>query len=185
MKPGVKFDEVKHARNEAMREHDLGPLRAAIIAVVQQTGMKVLLCPEDRSQMEVTKVNFYDKLPEDVKKRVVWRSTYWLTGEALSTYVRSAGLFGAEMHSPIMCIGNGIPAIVCRWAEQTSKGLMWRDIGLGEWLFNLDEESEIPGIVPAVLAIAKDPAAAKAKAIKGREIVQQRQRETMEIVGRM
>jgi hypothetical protein len=89
------------------------------------------------------------------------------------------------MHSPIMCIGNGIPAIVCRWAEQTSKGLMWRDIGLGEWLFNLDEESEIPGIVPAVLAIAKDPAAAKAKAIKGREIVQQRQRETMEIVGRM
>jgi hypothetical protein len=185
MKPGVKFDEVKHARNEAMREHDLGPLRAAIIAVVQQTGMKVLLCPEDRSQMEVTKVNFYDKLPDDVKKRVVWRSTYWLTGEALSTYVRSAGLFGAEMHSPIMCIGNGIPAIVCRWAEQTSKGLMWRDIGLGEWLFNLDEESEIPGIVPAVLAIAKDPAAAKAKAIKGREIVQQRQRETMEIVGRM
>ena len=185
MKPGVKFDEVKHARNEAMREHDLGPLRAAIIAVVQQTGMKVLLCPEDRSQMEVTKVNFYDKLPDDVKKRVVWRSTYWLTGEALSTYVRSAGLFGAEMHSPIMCIGNGIPAIVCRWAEQTSKGLMWRDIGLGEWLFNLDEESEIPGIVPAVLAIAKDPAAAKAKAIKGRETVQQRQRETMEIVGRM
>ena len=185
MKPGVKFDEVKHARNEAMREHDLGPLRAAIIAVVQQTGMKVLLCPEDRSQMEVTKVNFYDKLPDDVKKRVVWRSTYWLTGEALSTYVRSAGLFGAEMHSPIMCIGNGIPAIVCRWAEQTSKGLMWRDIGLGEWLFNLDEESEIPGIVPAVLAIAKDPAAAKAKAIKGREIVQQRQRETMEILGRM
>jgi hypothetical protein len=185
MKPGIKFDEVKHARNEAMREHDLGPLRAAIIAVVQHTGMKVLLCPEDRSQMEVTKVNFYDKLPDDVKKRVVWRSTYWLTGEALSTYVRSAGLFGAEMHSPIMCIGNGIPAIVCRWAEQTSKGLMWRDIGLGEWLFNLDEESEIPGIVPAVLAIAKDPAAAKAKAIKGREIVQQRQRETMEIVGRM
>lgn len=185
MKPGTKFDEVKHARNEAMKEHDLGPLRAAIIAVVQQTDMKVLLCPEDSSQMEVNKVNFYDKLPEDVKAKVVWRPNYWLTGEALSTYVRSAGLFGAEMHSPIMCIGNGIPAIVCRWTEQTSKGLMWRDIGLGEWLFNLDEDSEIPGIVPAVLAIAKDPAAAKLKAAKGREIVLQRQRETMEIVGRM
>jgi hypothetical protein len=167
-----------------MKEHDLAPLREAIIAVVRQTEMKVLLCPEDSSQMEVNRVNFYDKLPEDVKKRVVWRSTYWLTGEALSTYVRSAGLFGAEMHSPIMCIGAGIPAIVCRWTEQTSKGLMWRDIGLGEWLFNLDHEEEIPGIVPAVLAMAKDPAAAKAKAAKGREIVLQRQRETMEIVGR-
>lgn len=181
---GTAFDEVKHARNEAMKEHDLGPLREAIIAVVRQTEMKVLLCPEDSSQMEVNRVNFYDKLPEDVKQRVVWRSTYWLTGEALSTYVRSAGLFGAEMHSPIMCIGAGIPAIVCRWTEQTSKGLMWQDIGLGEWLFNLDHEDEIQGIVPAVLAMAKDPAAAKAKAAKGRAAVLQRQRETMEIVGR-
>ncbi|MCX6855935.1 MAG: polysaccharide pyruvyl transferase family protein [Verrucomicrobia bacterium] len=182
---GTAFDPIKHARNEAMKEHDLSPLREAIIAVVKQTDMKVLLCPEDSSQMEVNKVNLYDKLPEDVKAKVVWRSTYWLTGEALSTYVRSAGLFGAEMHSPIMCIGAGIPAIVCRWTEQTSKGLMWRDIGLSDWLFNLDEESEIPGIVPAVLAIAKDPAAAKAKALKGREVVLQRQRETMDIVGRM
>jgi hypothetical protein len=84
----------------------------------------------------------YDKLPEDVKSRVVWRENYWLTDEALSTYRRSAGLFGHEMHSPIMCIGNGIPAIVCRWAEQTSKGLMWRDIGLGDWLFDLDKEDD-------------------------------------------
>jgi hypothetical protein len=83
------------------------------------------------------------------------------------------------MHSPIMCIGNGIPAIVCRWAEQTSKGLMWRDIGLGEWLFNLDVEEEIPNIVPAVLAMAKDPEAAKAKAIKARDFVQHKQKETM------
>lgn len=185
MKPNIKFDQVKQDRNDAMKEHDLGPLRQAIIEVVKQTDMKVLLCPEDSSQMEVNKENFYDKLPEDVKAKVVWRSTYWLTGEALSTYVRSAGLFGAEMHSPIMCIGNGIPAIVCRWTEQTSKGLMWRDIGLGEWLFNLDEESEIPGIVPAVLAIAKDPAAAKAKAAKGLAVVHDRQRATMEIVGKM
>jgi hypothetical protein len=181
---GQPFDAVKHARNEAMKEHDLAPLREAIIAVVRQTEMKVLLCPEDSSQMEVNRVNFYDKLPEDVKKRVVWRSTYWLTGEALSTYVRSAGLFGAEMHSPIMCIGAGIPAIVCRWTEQTSKGFMWQDIGLGDWLFNLDREEQIPGIVPAVLEMAKDPAAAKIKAAKGREIVLQRQRETMAIVGR-
>ncbi|MEX0819126.1 MAG: hypothetical protein WD070_06025 [Pirellulaceae bacterium] len=31
-----------------------------------------------------------------------WRPDYWLTGKAISTYVRSAGLFGNEMHSPIM-----------------------------------------------------------------------------------
>jgi hypothetical protein len=119
-----------------------------------------------------------------VKARVAWRPNYWLTDEALSTYVRSAGLFGAEMHSPIMCIGNGIPAIVCRWKEQTSKGLRWRDIGLGEWLFDMDQESEIPGILPAVLAMAKDPAAAKAKAMKARNFVIEKQRASIDVVRR-
>ena len=169
------FDENKHARNEAMKEHDLAPLRQAIVGVLRQTSLKVLICPEDQTQMAVGKEMLFDKLPDDVKARAVWRPHYWLTGEALSTYVRSAGLFGAEMHSPVMCIGNGIPAIVCRWAEQTSKGIMWRDIGLGEWLFDLDKEDELQKVVPAVLAMAKDPAAAKAKAAYAREFVQQRQ----------
>jgi hypothetical protein len=184
IKKGYAFDEKKHARNEAMKEHDLAPLREAIVAVVRQTEMKVLVCPEDASQMEIGKEMLVDKLPDDVKARVAWRPNYWLTDEALSTYVRSAGLFGAEMHSPIMCIGNGIPAIVCRWAEQTSKGIMWRDIGLGDWLFDLDQEEEIKRVVPTVLAMAKDPVAARGKAAKARDFVQQRQRETMAVVKR-
>ena len=129
--------------------------------------------------MALGKEMLVDPLPDDVKKKVVWRDHYWLTDEALSTYVRSAGLFGNEMHSPIMCIGNGIPAVVCRFDEQTSKGFMWRDIGLGDWLFDLDNPDEVARIAPTVLAIAKDPAAAKAKAAKAREFVQQRQREEM------
>jgi len=125
--------------------------------------------------MTLGKEMLYDKLPDDVKDRVVWRQDYWLTDEALSVYVRSAGLFGNEMHSPIMCVGSGIPAIVCRWAEQTSKGNMWKDIGLSEWLFDLDDEPQLAGIVPAVLAMAKDPAAAKAKVVKAQAILHERQ----------
>ncbi|MCB1209469.1 MAG: polysaccharide pyruvyl transferase family protein, partial [Verrucomicrobiales bacterium] len=87
-------------------------------------------------------------------------------------------------HSPIMCIGNGIPAIVCRWAEQTSKGMMWKDIGLGEWLFDLDNEEDVQRITPAILAMAKDPEGAKALAAKGRAFVEQRQKESMAEVGR-
>lgn len=176
------FDAVKHARNEAMKDHDCAPLREAIIAVTRQTPLKVLLCPEDQTQMQVGKENLLDQLPGDVRARVVWRDRYWLTGEAVSTYVRSAGLFGHEMHSPILCIGHGVPAIVCRWAEQTSKGLMWRDIGLGDWLFDLDNEADLPKVAPAVLALAQDPAAAKARAALGRAQVEKRQRETMAVV---
>ena len=180
----AKFDETKHTRNEAMKDHDHAPHREAITRIVRETSMKVLLCPEDETQMAVAKENLFDKLPDDVKAKVVWRDTYWLTDEAVSTYVRSAGLFGNEMHSPIMCIGNGIPAIVCRWAEQTSKGYMWEDIGLGEWLFDFDNEADVKRLPEVALAMAKDPAAAKAKAAKALEVVHARQKAMMEAVAR-
>jgi len=176
------FDHRKHAHNEAMKEHDCKPLRDAITAVVKNTDLKVLLCPEDETQMVVNKEMLLDKLPPDISARCVWRENYWLTAEALSTYRRSAGLFGHEMHSPIMCIGNGIPAIVCRWREQTSKGIMWRDIGLGDWLFDFDNDDDRKAMPAAVLAMAKDFAASKAAAAKGREFVEQRQRNMVSVL---
>lgn len=179
IKENSKFDPVKHARNEEMKEHDHAPLRAAIVEVIKQTDLKVLICPEDRTQMAVGKEMLYDKLPKEVLDRVVWRPDYWLTGEAVSVYVRSAGLFGNEMHSPIMCVGHGIPAIVCRFAEQTTKGYMWEDIGLGEWLFDHDSPEDQSRIVPTVLEIAQNPEQAKTKAAKAKAFVEQRQKATM------
>lgn len=184
MVKGRVRDEKKAARNAEMADRDHAPLREAIMAVVRQTAFKVLLCPEDKSQMAVGREWILDKLPDDVRARVVWREQFWLTDEALSTYARSAGLFGLEMHSPIMCIGNGIPALVCRFGEQTSKGFMWRDIGLGDWLFDFDKEEEKARLVPAVLAMVQDPAAARAKVAAARAVVEKRQAETMAVVGR-
>jgi polysaccharide pyruvyl transferase WcaK-like protein len=175
----TEADHRSEKRNQEMKEHDHAPLRQAIVAVVKEAGMKVLICPEDQSQVALGKEMLFDPLPEDVKQKVVWKDRYWLTDEAVSTYVRSAGLFGLEMHSPIMCVGNGVPAIVCRFAEQTSKGFMWRDIGLGDWLFDMDVQKDVDGIVPAVLSMAKDPAAAHAKVTKALEFVHLRQRQTM------
>jgi polysaccharide pyruvyl transferase WcaK-like protein len=177
-------DEKIHARNELMKTADHAPLLEAIHAVVRETKLKILLCPEDKTQMAVGKEQLYDPLPADIKSRVVWRENFWLTDEALSTYRRSAGLFGHEQHSPIMCIGAGIPAIVCRWAEQTTKGDMWRTIGLGDWLFDMDVEADKKKVAPAVLAMAKDPAAARAKAAKAKALVERYQRDTMAVLAR-
>ncbi|MFD1141030.1 polysaccharide pyruvyl transferase family protein [Larkinella insperata] len=178
------FNPERNARNEALREHDHAPLRDAITAVVRQTPLKILIVPEDETQVKLGKQILLDKLPDDVRKKVVWRDRYWLTDEAVSTYVRSAGLFGLEMHSPILCIGHGIPAIVCRFAEQTSKGFMWQNIGLGDWLFDVDKPEDVARIVPAVLAMAQDPKAAREKAAQGRAFVEKRQRETMAILAK-
>lgn len=164
-------DPVRHARNEEMKEHDHKPLREAITEVVRKTSLKVLICHEDETEMSIGKEWVLDKLPEDVKGRVVWLGRPWLTDEAISIYKRSAGHFGLEMHSPIMCIAQGIPAIVVRWEEQSSKGIMWKDIGLGDWLFDFDNEEDIRRFVPAVLAMAKDPKGSKKKAAKAKEHV--------------
>lgn len=172
-------DAERDARNQAMREHDIKPLRDAVVAVVRQTDHKVLLCPEDQTQMTITKEDIYDKLPDDVKPRVVWREAFWFTDEALSTYRKSSGIFGLEMHSPIMCIGNGIPAIVCRFAEQTSKGFMWRDIGLGDWLFDMDQPEEVARLTDTVVSLVKDPGGAQKKVAAAKMRVEERQRATM------
>lgn len=182
IKKNVEFNPIKHARNETMKEHDHKPLRDAIIQVVKHTNRKVLICPEDRTQMAVGKDMLYDRLPSEIRSRVVWRPDYWLTGEAVSVYVRSAGLFGNEMHSPIMCIGHGVPAIVCRFDEQTSKGYMWQDIGLDDWLFDHDSPTDQSKIVPAVLEMVTNTDAAQTKAAKAQAFVRQRQSETMRVL---
>jgi polysaccharide pyruvyl transferase WcaK-like protein len=174
----------RQARNEAMAEHDHAPLREAIRAVLRETDFNVLVCPEDKSQMAAGKRWIVDRFEARERERVVWREQFWLTDEALSTYVRSAGLFGLEMHSPIMCIGNGIPAIVCRFEEQTSKGIMWRDIGLGDWLFDFDRDEETKRLGPAVVEMLTNRAGALRKVEQARQFVQARQRESMEIVAR-
>ncbi len=168
--------------NNKMKHHDNAPLREAITRIVRETDLKVLICPEDETHVAIGKSVIFDYLPEDVKKRVVWRDRYWLVDEALSTYKRSAGLFGLEMHSPIICIGQGIPAVVCRFYEQSTKGYMWRDIGLGDWLFDMDIPEEVEKIVPTILSIAKNPATAKEKALRARAYVEKRHKEMTEIL---
>ncbi len=180
----MPVDADKHARNEAMKEQDHAPLREAILRIVRGTDLKILLCPEDETQMGVNREMLYDRLPDDVRPRVIWRGNYWLTDEALSTYVRSAGLFGHEMHSPILCVGNGIPALVVRWEEQTSKGFMWRDIGLSDWLFDFDQSVDRECFPAAALHWAQHLPGARARAMKARATVESLQSAAMQKLGR-
>ncbi|MFM7241974.1 MAG: polysaccharide pyruvyl transferase family protein [Opitutia bacterium] len=178
------FDPAKQAMNDRLKDHDHAPHRAAIERLARETDLKVLLCPEDETQMALGKEMILDRLSPTARARCAWKPDFWLTDEALSVYRRSAGLFGNEMHSPIMAIGNGIPALVCRWETQTTKGLMWRDLGLGDWLFDFDQEAEVARLPAAVLAMAKDPAGARAKAATARAKVAELQRGMVDQVAR-
>lgn len=176
------FDQAVYNLNESMKEHDHAPMIEAVTEIVRQTDLKVLIVHEDETELPIGKEWILDKLPEDVKPRVVWRNTKWTVEEAVSIYKHSVGLFSHEMHSPIMCIANGIPAIVVRWKEQSSKGYMWKTIGLDSWLFDFDNEEDVKRYVPTVLEMAKNPEESKRIAEKARTFVNQKQKETMEVI---
>jgi polysaccharide pyruvyl transferase WcaK-like protein len=66
------------------------------------------------------------------------------------------------MHSPIIAVAAGTPAIHVRQPTDTRKGQMWRDVGLGDWLFEVEKTSG-EEIAAALLGIARDAEAATAK----------------------
>ncbi len=173
------YNAEKDRVNQAKKEHDHLLLREAIIEIVSNTHLKVLICAEDVTQVQLGKEIIYDKLPRNIRKKVVWRPNYWLTDEALSTYLKSVGLFGLEMHSPIMCVGQGIPAIVGRFQEQTTKGFMWSDIGLKEWLFDMDADADRGRYVSTVLRMISEVEESKRKAMAARALVFGKFREGM------
>lgn len=158
----------RDAYNKQMIENDHTPLIEAITKIVDNTDLKVFICSEDSTQVALGKTAIYDKLPERIKDRVVLKKEYWLTDEAVGVYMNSAGLFGLEMHSPIMCVGHGIPAIVARFKEQTTKGFMWEDIGLGEWLFDFDNEEDRKRFSDTCLKMVTNREESVKKALMGR-----------------
>ena len=105
--------------------------------------------------VELLRPLLHDPLPADVKEKVVVRPSYWLTDEAASTYRRAAAVVSLEMHSPIIAIANGRPAIHLRQPTDTRKGRMWRDVGLGDWLFEIDATSG-EAIAERLLALHRD-----------------------------
>ncbi len=163
----------KEAVNEKFREVDHAKLREAIVAWVRGTGKKALLCPEMTYQVELLRPLLFDPLPEDVKPEVVVRPGYWLTDEAASTYAQTAAVVSCEMHSPIIAIANGTPAIHLRQPTDTRKGQMWRDVGLGEWLFEIDEATG-EQIGARLLQLHRDAEMTKATVEKARSYVAER-----------
>lgn len=119
-------------------ESDMAKMRNVICHIVEKYGLKVMICPEMTYQVPLGRRYLYDRLPESVKKNVVLKREYWITSEAESVYAKAKMLISMDMHSPIMFIVEHKPAILLRQAEDTWKGQMWRDLGMQDWIFELN-----------------------------------------------
>jgi polysaccharide pyruvyl transferase WcaK-like protein len=167
--------------SDAHKHGDHERLREVIIQWIRKTGKKVLVCPEMTYEIELTKEQLVDALPEDVRRNVVWRSTYWRPDEASSVYSRAVALVSMEMHSPILACAVGTPAFYIRLPSDTCKGQMWRDIGLPEWIFEIDD-SDGDDIAKALLRFLAEPERTMEKLTHARDRIAYLQVHSMRIV---
>jgi polysaccharide pyruvyl transferase WcaK-like protein len=134
-----KEDLRRDAVNREFAETDHEKLCRTVIETLENTDMKVLICAEMTYEVELGKSMIYDRLPEKYLSRIVWRDSYWRPDEAASVYAAAALVVSFEMHSPIIALAVGTPAIYLRQPTDTCKGQMWRDIGLEDWIFEIDD----------------------------------------------
>jgi polysaccharide pyruvyl transferase WcaK-like protein len=184
-KPNVNWSQEKidhvNSVNEATKEKDHQKLRTVITHWVHETGKKVLVCPEMTYALDIIPPLVVDPLPDDVKKNVVARNTYWITDEAASVYKRAHTIVSMECHSPIIAAANETPCFYVRQPTDTIKGEMWRDVGLHDWIFEIDD-------------VTGDDIYARLKEVNGNyekaqqylqsaiKFVQQRHKDTMDIL---
>lgn len=133
-----KIDEV-NAINDRYKEIDHQKLRTVIINWVRDTGKKVLICPEMSYQLEIMEELLVEPLPADVQAKVSRMTEYWISDVAASVYKRAFAVLSMECHSPIISYANATPAFYIRQKEDTIKGQMYYDIGLNDWVFEIDE----------------------------------------------
>jgi hypothetical protein len=160
--PRVPGDDVRDAINNRTTEADHAKLRDMIVAYVKNTGNKVMACAEMTYQVEMAKQVLVDPLPEEIKKNVVWRDTYWLPDEAASIYAKAQAVVSVECHSPLIALHNGTPGIYVRQPTDTCKGQMYRDFKAGDWFFEI-EETTGDQLWSRIHQIHRNPAKAKAQ----------------------
>ncbi|MSU51623.1 MAG: polysaccharide pyruvyl transferase family protein [Opitutus sp.] len=139
--PRDEADYAVDAINDRTATSDHAPLREMIALWVRNTGCKVIACPEMTYQIQTAKEQLVDPLPDDVKRSVIWRDSYWLPDEAASIYARARAVVSVECHSPIIALANGTPALHVRQPVDGVKAEMFRDVGVGDWLFELEKTS--------------------------------------------
>lgn len=180
-RPPTPRERERAAVSETFRERDHATLRTVVSRWVRDTGLKVLACPEMTYQVDLARTELVEPLPPPIRPHVVWRDTYWRNDEAAGVYARAFAVVSIEMHSPILAFAAGTPAIHLRQPSDTAKGQMWRDIGLPEWIFEIDD-TDGHDVADLLLQMHRHPDRAAARLASARAHVARLQAQSMEIV---
>ena len=113
----------------------------------------------------------FDRLPPDVQSKCAVQREWWPPDLALGVYRASRCVFGVEMHSQVMALGNGVPAVVLRHPQFGTKSEMWNSIGLADWLADAEAPDYAARAESAVMDILRDPDGAAEKVRRARQVI--------------
>lgn len=136
--------------------------RDLITRWVQTTGGKVLIAPETIKEMGHNKRLIFDPLPSEIQKHVVNLEYFWNADEAASIFARAHTVVCHEPHSPIIALANGTPIIHTYSEFHSPKCWMFQDIGLSDWLLEMDE-TPVEKMAETLFEIEADYSGAQAK----------------------
>jgi len=179
----LKPEEIKlrTEMNQKFAEPDHAKMRAAMTAIVRKTGHRVLVCPEMSYQIDIMDKLLIEPLPDDVRMQVVKRNTFWLPDEAASIYARAAAVLSFEVHSPVIALTVGTPAVYLHQPTEIRKEQMIRDIGLAEWTYEIDDVSA-EKVSQTMSAIVADSVTAKQKIKKAMNVVGEKYKSAIEVI---
>lgn len=167
--------------NIADDERRAGVYRELITEWVTRTGLKVLLAPEVRKEMEHNKRLIYDRLPPEIQAQVVNLDHFWNADEAAAVFARAHTAICHEPHSLIIALANGTPIIHTFSEFHSPKCWMFADIGLPEWLLEFDS-TPVRKIADTLFAIHDDYATARQKVATAMDFVRRKQAEGMAVI---
>ncbi|MGA0133901.1 MAG: polysaccharide pyruvyl transferase family protein [Opitutales bacterium] len=140
---------------------------------VRRTGGKVLIAPETFKEMEHNRRLIHDPLPPDLRRHVVNLPEFWNADEAASVFARAHTVVCHEPHSPIIALANGTPVIHPYSEFHSPKCWMFKDIGLSEWLLEMDE-TPAERMADVLFEIDRDHRRAREKAGRAMAFVHER-----------
>jgi hypothetical protein len=168
--------ESREAYNTLYAKADHDKLQVAITAYVRRTGNKVALVPETIYAMDVLGPWLKDGLPADVAGRVAVMDRFWLPDAAQSLFARAQAVVSIENHSPLLAAAAGTPFVMVHQPEDSFKGDMFVDIGLGDWYVPDINKATGDDIARVLMGIVSDLPAARSALARAMAFVKERQR---------
>jgi polysaccharide pyruvyl transferase WcaK-like protein len=152
-------------------ERHMAVVREFVEGWTATTGLPVLLCPEVAGEIEPMRARVYERLSPRARERSVCMDHFWTPEEALAVYARARLVCSMEVHSIVLGLAAGTPVIHPQFWESGRKAWMLRDLGLEDWLLDIDAVDGAT-VLERALLIHRDPDAAGSRVARARETIE-------------